>query len=311
MNNQIRYFSSLFTLTNAKFIFGKKQSIKLPDCSPEDLKINFHRHDELTLTQTYINEWKAIFKTDLDLSNIKIPFMYHWPSLIQFFVHTMLPNSGIVMKNTFHIGMEYEIFDTDFIAPGTEITHDIRMVDIVPWGTNKFFLVTTSEIKNKKTEKLVLRGKDFTVGMNIKPEEIEMIHKKGFGKDPLAFMKEGFRYRTAKFPDPQRDEFTYFMDEKLDHRYGLASGGYTLTHGIKILAKFFGRGGKPFIQAAAMTNLIILYLIAGKKVQLKNISAYFNNRLYFPGKTTLRMDDHDFELFDDNGIMVQYGRYNS
>ena len=145
--------------------------------------------------------------------------------------------------------------------------------------------------------------------MNITPEEIDMITKKGFGKDPLSFMQNGFRHRTPKFSDTMENEFTYFMDEKLDHRYGLASGGYTLTHGIKLFAKFFGRGGQPFIQAAAMSNFIIMYLTMEKKVRLNRFNAYFNNRLYFPGKATLRMDAEHFELFDENGIMTQYGSY--
>ena len=213
---------------------------------------------------------------------------------------------GASLRNIFHIGHEYEVFDRDFCTPGTEILLDTRFDDVAPVPPNKLMSVDTTDIRIKKTGKLAYRSKDYTMCMNVSAGDIEAIRKKGWGKDPLVFMKNGFRRRPAKFPEPQENEISYLCDNDLALRFGLTSGAINITHGVWLISRYFKRGN-PFLQGTCTANLVILLLTLYRRETFNKFKIYFNNMLYLPNRVVLRTDDHDFELFDEKGTMVSFG----
>ncbi|WP_459922254.1 hypothetical protein [Desulfatiferula olefinivorans] len=283
-------------------IFGK-QRFRLPE--PRN-GVYIPTDHQFTLSDSYLEEWKEMMETP-DIKGVP-PYSYYWPWMMDFTMKDLLPELGICLKNVLHLGHEARIMP-DFASIREKRNRlKNRLVDLCALSKNKIVLVTETTITDEN-DQILYQARDYTVVLNMKPEEMEMLQRAGnWDHEEIPFRHESFRNKESLFRDDEHAPFkAYYCMGDLAGRFGSVAGALSVTHASVFTATIF-RKGKVFLQGMCTANIVIKILCDELGETLGDFRVYFTNQLPFPQRIEIRYNDSVFEVFDEANTMVAYGR---
>jgi len=304
MEKKLQYFTTMVLNRKVwKSVLGKHQLI-IPDAIEDNNKHWISEQYTFTLTKDYFNEWNKLFKSE----NVEpcVPYTYYWPQQINFLMEKLLPDLGLSLRKSYHLGQETVHYNS--YSVGKKYRAKFHLADLCALKRNRIMMVTQMIIEDNDGNK-IFQSTDYTIVMDILPEDLATISSSThLNNTRLLFMENGFSKRDPMFADVSKAKYraSYYCKDDLWLTFGLVAGAFSITHGIGIISRNL-RGEEPFMQGMCSGNIALMLLTHKLGENLKRFNVYFNNKLYFPQNVEVRCDDTFFELFDEKGDMVVFG----
>lgn len=306
MDNKIKYLSSMvFNPKTWQTLFGPHR-FRIPEYDSDIKGCGIHHFREFRITDSYLGEWNQLFRGGS--SPTIVPYSFHWPWMMEFLMHHLLPQLGLNLRNVLHLRQEAE-FLGEYKNSGSVYSTDNRLTDICLLEKNRIMLVTNTTVADAAGNP-IFKSTDFTIVLNVPEDTLEELESSTcWNQTGLEFMKNGFRRKKPIFPGAEDAEcrMSFYCDDNFWLRFGIVSGAVSLTHGYWIISRYF-RKHEPFLQGMCTANLVLYLLVRELGETLSRFEVSFNDKLYFPQNVELRFDSEDFELFDEQNRQVAFGR---
>ncbi len=302
MDNKFKFFTSMILNKKVfKVVFGKQKLV-----IPEPVNgIYAGSTNSFNISENYMKEWHSLLGSE-EAENV-VPYTYYWPWLMDWLMKTLLPETGINLKNVLHMGHDAE-YSENFhkIVEGDYVVKN-SLLDLCPLSRNKIDMVTQTIIESTKGE-ILFKVKDHTIVLNMSDEDMEILHNsEQWDQVAVPFREDSFRKKESLFAesnDCMRSVFKCKSD--IASKFGSVSGALSVTHATVLTAKFF-RQGKVFLQGMCTGNIVMKVLCHEIGEKVENFEIYFTNQLTFPQVVEIRYNESRFEVFDESNTMVAYG----
>ena len=311
MDNKLAYFTP-FAISALKSCFCNQKLVIPP--VPENENDNtlkgdmYCRKRNFKISASYRREWIELMRVTENAEYV--PFSYHWPWLIDSLVTDLLPGLNLNLKNYLHVGQKIEYVGDYSDDPDARYTLALHLLDLCPVGGKAMAIVTDATVCSVQGE-TVLKAIDYSFVRNMARGEMKILSSLPYvNNHDISILRNGFTKTLPRFDNgSNRYSYTgkFYIDEKMGIRYGFVSGAMNTAHTFKTLSPMFGHP-KPFLQGMCTGNIIMSLIGTKIAKKMKSIEMYFNRKIFNPQEVELRFDGTHFELFNEDNVMVAFGK---